>query len=139
MPYWRLFYHLVWTTKRREPLLTPDIELRVHGFLRHEAEKLNAKLVFVNGMADHVHVLVSVGPVTSPASLVKQLKGSSSRFVTTALQSSFQWQDGYGVLSVSDADVPRVIEYIKRQKEHHSNKTLRTEFEETNDREVAGE
>ncbi len=70
MPYWRLFYHLVWTTKNREPLLTPDIELRVHGFIRHEADKFGAPLFFINGVADHIHALASGRPAIAPADFV---------------------------------------------------------------------
>ncbi len=133
MPYWRLFYHFVWTTKNREPLLTPDIELRVHGLLRHEADKLGAPLFFIGGIADHVHVLASVGPGLSPADFVKQLKGSSSRFVTRELERPFEWQQGYGVMSISEQDVPHIVDYIKCQKQHHAARTLRDDLEQTAD------
>ncbi len=129
MAYWRLFYHFVWTTKHREFLLTPDIELRVYGFLRSEAEKFNAPLVYVNGMPDHVHVLASVRPAIAPADFAQQLKGSSSHFITHQLERAFEWQDDYGVLSVSEKEVPRVIEYIKNQKQHHAQNKLIKEFE----------
>ena len=131
MSYWRLFYHFVWATKKREPLLTPDIELRVHGFLRHEAEKLQCPLFYINGTLDHAHIFASVRPVIAPAEFAKQLKGSSSHFVTSELGRAFEWQDDYGVLSVSEKDVPRVIEYIKNQKQHHAEQTLILEFEQT--------
>ncbi|MGB8647120.1 MAG: IS200/IS605 family transposase [Anaerolineae bacterium] len=133
MPYWRLFYHLVWTTKNREPMLTPDIELRVHGFLRREAEKLGAPLFFISGVADHVHALVSIRPAIAPAELVKQLKGSSSHFATTELHRDLYWQEGYGILSISEADVPRVLEYIKCQKQHHADKRLLDQFEQVSE------
>lgn len=131
MSYWRLFYHFVWTTKNREPLLTPEIELRVHGFLRNEAEKLRAPLCFVNGMSDHVHVCTSMRPVLSPADVAKQLKGASSRWISLKFERPFAWQEGYGVLSVSEGNVPRVIAYIKNQKQHHAEKTRLPEFEMT--------
>ena len=130
MPYWRLFYHFNWATKHREPLITPDVELRLYGFLRHEGEKMQAPLVYTNGMPDHVHVLVSVRPAISPAEFAKQLKGASSHFMTHKLEWGFEWQDDYGVLSVSEKDVPRVIEYIKNQKQHHAEKRIWQEFEE---------
>ena len=130
MPKWRLFYHFNWATKYREHLITPEVELRLYGFLRQEAEKLLAPLVYINGMPDHVHVLVSVRPAISPADVAKQLKGSSSHFMTHKLEHGFEWQDDYCVLSVSEKDVPRVIEYIKNQKQHHAQNTLWKEFEE---------
>ena len=136
MSYWRLFYHFVWTTKNREPLLTPDIELRVHGFLRNEADtKLHAPLCFVNGMPDHIHVLASVRPAVSPADFVKPLKGASSRWISLEFKRAFEWQEGYGVLSVSEENAQRVLEYIKHQKQHHAAKTRIMELEMTQDRE----
>lgn len=129
MAYWRLFYHFVWATKNREPLVTADIELRVHGFLRHEAEKLGSPLSYINGMPDHVHVLASVRPSISPSEFVKQLKGSSSYFISNILPRAFEWQEDYGVLSISEKDVPRIIEYIKRQKAHHAEHELIPELE----------
>jgi len=131
MPYWRLFYHLNWATKQREYLISPDIELRLYGFLRKEAEKMFAPLAYVNGMPDHIHMLVRVRPALAPADLVKQLKGSSSHFITHQLARGFEWQQGYGVLSVSESDVPRIIEYIKNQKQHHADNTLWQALEES--------
>ena len=55
MPYWQLFYHIVWTTKNREPLLAPTIESIVHEFLRSKATELGATVFALNGTADHVH------------------------------------------------------------------------------------
>lgn len=138
MAYWRLFYHFVWTTKNREPWLTPDLELRVHGRMRADADKLAAPLFFVNGTTDHIHVLASVRPALSPADFVKQLKGASSRFVTTEFKRAFEWQEGYGVLSVSESNVQTVLQYIKNQKQHHAENKLWQEFEETNDWEGRG-
>jgi putative transposase len=124
MAYWRLFYHFIWTTKNREPLLTPAIEPNVYRFLHAEAKKLYAPLFVIGGTGDHVHVLAAVRPSISPADFMKQLKGSSSRFITVAFKRPFEWQEGYGVLSVSEQAVPTVIDYIKRQKEHHAQNTV---------------
>lgn len=130
MAYWRLFYHFVWTTKRRDPLLTPDIELRVHGVLRKEANELGARLCITNGMADHVHVLAAVPPTVALSDFAKQLKGSSSRFVTVQFERAFDWQDSYAVFSVSDSDVARVKGYVLKQKQHHAQNTLVPELEQ---------
>ncbi len=134
MAYWRLFYHLVWTTKYREPVLTPDLDFRVHQFMVNDAEKkLYAPLCFVNRTADHIHALVSVRPAVSPADVAKQLKGASSRWFSLEFKRAFEWQEGYGVLSVSEENVQRVINYIKNQKKHHAEKTRVTELEVTQD------
>ncbi len=131
MAYWRLFYHFVWTTKNREPLLTPDIEPNVYRFLHAEANKMYVPLFVIGGTMDHVHVLTAVRPAVSPADFMKQLKGSSSRFVSLEFKRPFEWQEGYGVFSVSEQDVPQVIAYVERQKQHHAEDTLVEEWEQT--------
>jgi len=121
MPYWRLFYHLIWATKGREPLITPAIEPALYRFLRARANKRFAVSLFViGGMPDHVHILTSLSPNTALADFVQDLKGSSSYFVTEELGIPFQWQRGYGVFSISEQDVPRVVAYVRRQKTHHA-------------------
>jgi len=130
MAHWRLFYHFIWTTKNREPLLVPAIEPNVYRFLHAEAKKMYVPLFVVGGTVDHVHVLAAVRPAVSPAAFMKQLKGSSSRFVSLEFGHSFGWQEGYGVLSVSEQDVPRVIAYVECQKQHHADGTFVEEWEQ---------
>ena len=131
MAHWRLFYHFVWTTKDREPLLTHDMELAVHRFLHAEANKMHVPLFVSGGTADHVHVLAAVRAAVSPAAFMKQLKGSSSRFVGLEFKRAFEWQKGYGVFSVSEEDVPRLVEYVEGQGQHHAEGTLVEEWEQT--------
>ena len=131
MAHWRLFYHFIWTTKNREPLLTADIEASVYRFLHTEANKMYVPLFVIGGMADHVHVLAAVPPAVSPAAFTKQLKGSSCRFISAQFGCPFAWQQGYGVLSVSEQDVSRVKRYVARQKQHHAEGTLVDGWEQT--------
>jgi len=79
MAYWRLFYHFVWTTRNREPLLTPDIVPNVYRFLHAEALKMYVPLFVIGGIEEHVHVLGAVRPAVSPADFMKQLKGRHER------------------------------------------------------------
>jgi REP-associated tyrosine transposase len=130
LSYWRLFYHFVWTTKRRDPQLVPEIEPRVHGLLRKEANALGARLCIVNGIPDHIHMLAAVPPTIALSEFAKQVKGSSSRFITTEFHRAFDWQDRYAIFSISDADVARVKHYILNQKQHHANNTLIAEWEQ---------
>jgi len=130
---WRLFYHFVWTTKSRLPLLTSDIEDSVYRFLHAEANKMYVPYFRIGGTEDHVHVLATVRPAVSPAEFVKQLKGSSSRLIGLEFKRAFDWQDGYGVLSVSEEDVPRVAAYIAVQKQHHALGALTVDWEQTHE------
>ena len=133
MAHWRLFYHFVWTTKNRQPLLTPDIQIDVYKFIHTEVLAMNAQFFEINGMMDHCHILTAIPPKFSPADFMKQIKGSSSRFITAALGKEFYWQKGYGVYSVSESHVPRIQAYVRNQKQHHADNTIVDRLEETND------
>jgi len=133
MAHWRLFYHFVWTTKNREPLLTADIESSVYRFLHAEANKLYVPLFIIGGTVDHVHVLAAVRPAVSPAAFMKRLKGSSSRFIGVEFQRPFAWQEGYGVFSLAEPEVKDVIAYIQAQKQHHAEGMLIELWEQTSD------
>ena len=67
MAYWRLFYHFIWTTKNREPLLTPDLELHVHRYSMSKGGELGALIFALDGVEDHLHVVAAVPPRLSPA------------------------------------------------------------------------
>ena len=120
MAYWRLAYHIVWATKERLPLIAPEIEMPVYRALAHKCEELDAVLFAVNGMPDHVHVVAAVKPTLALSEFVKQLKGSSSRFVHLEYELPFQWQRGYGIFSISDKLISTAVDYVRHQKQHHA-------------------
>jgi len=133
MAYWRLYYHFIWTTKDRQPWIAPDMEANLYRWLHNEANKLYCPFFYIGGTADHVHVLTAVRPSVSPADFVKQLKGSSSRFISQEFKRRFVWQKGYGVFSLSEHAIEPVKAYVLNQKAHHAKGTMRLEWEETHD------
>ena len=139
MPYWRLFYHIVFSTKNREPLITPDIEQEVHGYLAGKATTLGAIVYAVNGTKDHVHVVASVSPKLALSSFIGQIKGATSHHINHMpgrTETLLDWQRGYGVVSFGEKHLDWVIDYVRRQKEHHRGGTtvaMLERVEETND------
>ena len=133
MPYWRLFYHVVWTTKNRWPLIEPRWEADLHGYLFGKATALNCIPHAINGIEDHVHVVLSIPPRLAVADVVGQLKGASSYHVNHAVltEGSFAWQSEYGVFSFAERFLPRVVAYVQNQKKHHAHETLWPLLEET--------
>jgi putative transposase len=121
MPYWRLFYHIVWATKGREPLIVADWEEQMRRVIVAKAEALHALVHAVGNTEDHVHVAASVPPAVSLASFVAQLKGSSSHFVNHEidLAARFAWQAEYGVQSFGGRELDTVVRYILHQTKHH--------------------
>lgn len=123
MPYWQLFYHLVWATKRRQPLLTTTVEPIIYDFLRAKAIGLGATLFALNGVLDHVHMVVAIPPKIAVATFVGQIKAvASTKFNKTEYGRShpFFWQEEYGAFSFDRKRLPPIIAYVERQKEHHA-------------------
>jgi REP element-mobilizing transposase RayT len=126
-----LFIHFVWATWDRLPLITPRIERPLHRNIESEAIRQGCKVVAINGIEYHVHVLLMMPSTISVAVLVQQMKGVSLHFINDVHKSDtlFKWQGSYGAFSVSRHEVDRVVSYIQRQKEHHCENSLWEELE----------
>ncbi len=125
LPYWRLFYHIVWATKHRLSLIEPAWEADLHGYLRGKAIASECIPHAIGGMSDHVHVVISIPPKLPVATLIGQLKGASSHHANERYANgAFAWQAEYGVFSFSERSLSRIIEYVNSQKKHHAENTL---------------
>lgn len=124
--YLALFVHLVWSTKRRRPLLEPELEPVIFDVIAIKCRALRCPAIAIGGMPDHVHVLVSLHPTMSVSALAKDLKGASAHTANrlVGIGHTFQWQTGYGAFSVSQDRVSSVRAYVLRQKEHHMSNRL---------------
>jgi REP element-mobilizing transposase RayT len=120
----------VFSTKKRVPFITPDIESRLYPYLAGVALGNETRLLDVGGMPDHLHLLLSFGREVTLADTVKLLKGSSSRWVhdTFGEQQPFAWQAGYGVFSVGYPELGAVKAYLAGQAEHHRHETFQDEY-----------
>lgn len=135
MPYWQLFYHIVWTTKNRLPLLTPDVEPVVYEFLRVKAVGLGAKVFALNGVSDHVHLVASIPPKIAVAKFIGQVKAvASTKFNKSDLaKTPLFWQEEYSVFSFDRKRLPNFVAYVERQKDHHAQNTTIPVLERTDD------
>ena len=125
MTYWRLHYHLIWSTQDREPSLTAERERMFYGVLYKKGEELGLKIHAAGNVEDHVHVVVSIPPKMSVADCVRHLKGASA-FAINHMNGSdgqFKWQAGYGALSIGERSLETVMAYAAGQKEHHQGNT----------------
>ena len=132
----QLYTHLVFSTKHRQPFLDEDIQTRVHAYLATIIRNLDSRYVVVGGVADHVHILFDMGKMHAPVEFVENVKRESSKFIKTlgAKYQNFYWQRGYGMFSVSPTHKNDVETYIRKQEEHHRQKTFQEEFREFLDR-----
>lgn len=128
--YTSLLTHVTFSTKQRQPLITPDLEARLLPYLGGICRQLGGTLLVSNSVADHVHLLVALPPTIGISEAVGKLKGSSSKWIHDAFPEcrSFAWQRGFGAFSVSRSNVPAVARYIEGQKEHHRKVTFQEEL-----------
>jgi putative transposase len=127
-----LFLHLVWATWDRLPLIDPALERRLQRMIVSMAQDQDCNVLALNGMPDHVHLVVTFPATITIAELVKQIKGTSSRFANETVKPDglFKWQGSYGAFTVSRWDLDRVVNYVEQQKEHHHAGELFPEWEE---------
>ena len=125
MTYWRLHYHLIWSTQDREPSLTAEREKMFYGVLYKKGEELGLKIHAAGNVEDHVHVVVSIPPKLSVADCVRHFKGASAFAINHMAGSDgqFKWQGGYGALSIGERSLETVMAYAAHQKEHHHGNT----------------
>lgn len=128
--YTSLHYHVVFSTKNRVAVITPDIEQRVWAYIGGVARKHKMTALQIGGMDDHIHALVMAPPTLSPSGIAQYLKGDSSKWIheTFPALHDFAWQEGYGAFTVSKANLQSVVGYIQKQRDHHQQRSFQEEY-----------
>ena len=128
--YTNLLYHIVFSTKDRRPLITPEYEARLYDYLGGTIRKLGGISLELNGTEDHVHLLAKLRPDCALSDVLRDLKANANGWMHDVFPSlkNFSWQRGYGAFTVSQSNVEAVRQYIARQKEHHQKISFRDEF-----------
>ncbi len=127
----QIYLHLIFSTKDREALLVDKaFRERVHAYLAGTCQKYQSPALIVGGVADHVHILNRLGRTIDVATLIRELKRESSKWVkeNEPKLRGFQWQAEYGAFSASPSHVEALVEYIKNQEDHHRTVTFQEEF-----------
>ena len=132
MSLWQLYYHIVWATKERQPLIMPQKEPDLYNYMIGKSDALRCIVHAIGGMEDHIHLVVSIPPTMAIAEFVKNIKGSSSYYFNHSLTSTlnkFAWQEGYGVFSLGSKQLEQAVNYVKNQKSHHLQGTTNSHLE----------
>lgn len=126
MPFWKLYYHFVWGTKNRQPLIASAFEADLYRAIAAKAQEMGGIIHAIGGIEDHVHVAASVPPKLAPARFIGDVKGNTSHYVNHVIRPDFEfhWQDDYGVFSFGEKSLSMVVRYIHEQKQHHAAGTL---------------
>ncbi len=125
-----LQYHIIFSTKQREPWIRRDVEERLWAYLGGIAREVEIAPLLIGGVDDHVHMFLGIPPRISVSEAVKRIKGGSSGWIKDNFPGfrGFAWQDGYGAFTVSKSQAGEVQEYIRSQREHHRFKTFQEEY-----------
>lgn len=130
--YTQIHLHIVFAVQYRLSLISPSWKNELYKYITGIVQHHQHKMIIINGMPDHVHMLIGMRPVESLSGLMEKVKGDSSRWINEKrlVQGKFQWQAGYGAFSYSKSQLPSVINYIQNQEAHHQKKTFIEEYKE---------
>lgn len=130
--YTQLYYHVVCVVKGRQSLINASWKDSLYKYITGVVTNQGQKLYIINGMPDHIHILISCKPTVMLSDLVKEIKEHSTKYINqqNLVPGKFSWQLGFGAFSVSYGNVDRVVNYIKNQEQHHTKKTFKEEYKE---------
>ncbi len=119
--YYKIWVHLIWATKERQPLMQKEAREKIQRHIREKAIKEGYHIEAINGIADHLHCLISLNPRFSISEVMNKLKGESSHWINSEkiTRGRFAWQGGFAAFSVSASQVGTVRNYICNQENHH--------------------
>jgi putative transposase len=124
-------FHIVFSTKNRQPFLTPELLEAMHRYLGGCIRSIGGSALEIGGIADHVHILAALKPTHRLSDVLCDIKKGSSRWIREEKGcSSFHWQDGYAAFSVGRTELDRAQRYVANQAKHHATKAFEDELRE---------
>jgi putative transposase len=128
--YSQIYIQIVFAVKNRDALIHETWEERLYQYITAIVQNKEQKMLAINGMPDHIHFFIGMKPSCCLSDLVREIKKSSTEFITEnkLCHFKFNWQEGYGAFSYSHSQLDDVIAYIRNQKEHHKTKTFKEEY-----------
>jgi putative transposase len=126
----RLLLHVVFSTKHREPFIADTIATELHKYLAGIARNHDSPALAIGGVADHVHLLISLSKNIACADLLMHLKRDSSKWIktTSPALATFAWQEGYGAFTIGESQADSLMRYIANQEHHHRTRSFQDEF-----------
>ena len=128
--YSQIYIQVVFAVQNRKALIGKSWEEDLYKYISGIVTNKNQKLLAINGMSDHIHILIGIKPSCNLSNLVREIKKSSTTFIKEKRFTpfTFNWQEGYGAFSYSHSQLDKVIQYIENQKVHHRKRTFRDEY-----------
>ena len=128
--YTQIHIHAVFAVQNRLSLIRDQWKDELYKYITGIVQNNNHKLLIINGMPDHIHILFGLRPAQSISDLLQDIKGSSSKWINDRrfVKGKFSWQEGYGAFSYAKSDLHRVTSYIENQQNHHGKKSFTEEY-----------
>ncbi len=128
--YSQIYIQIVFSVKERKNLLQPPWRQEVYKYIAGIIKNKGHKSIIVNGMADHVHILIGLKPSAALSDLVRGIKNNTTNYINQNqwVQGKFAWQEGYGAFSYGHSQLEDVYQYILHQEEHHQKHTFKDEY-----------
>lgn len=128
--YTQIHIQVVFAVQNRQSLIKNEWKDELYKYITGIIQNHNHKLLQINGMPDHIHILFGIRPKQSLSDLMKQVKQDSSKWINSKgfVHGKFSWQAGFGAFSYAKSDISNVINYIKNQEQHHKSITFQNEY-----------
>ena len=126
----QIYIQTVFAVSERQSLIRPEFKEQLYKYITGIVRNHGQKLIAINGMADHVHVLIGLKPAMALADLVREMKADSTNFINQRklVHGRFNWQEGYGAFSYGHSQLDRIIHYIQGQERHHQKQSFKNEY-----------
>ena len=128
--YTQIYIHVVFAVEDRQNLIAPEHNDELQKYITGIVTAQKHKLIAINNMPDHLHMLIGLRPDAALSDLVRDVKAGSSKFINEQhwVAGRFSWQEGFGAFSCSRSQLGKVIRYIENQQEHHARQSFRDEY-----------
>lgn len=128
--YSQIYIQVVFAVQNRNALIDFSWEDELYKYITGIIQNKEQKLISINGMPDHIHILIGMRPTCNLSDLVREIKKSSNTFINEKQLSkfSFKWQEGFGAFSYSHSQLSNVVSYIQNQKQHHQKVSFKEEY-----------
>jgi putative transposase len=128
--YTQLYVHIIFAVKGRTNLISKNWKEKLYQYLTGIATNKQVKMMTVNGMPDHIHILLGFKPDNNLSNIIRDIKANSSKWINENrfVQGKFEWQNGFGAFTIGQSQVQTVINYIRNQEEHHRIKSFKEEY-----------
>jgi len=128
--YTKIYVHVIFTVQGRQNLISRQHKDELYKYITGIIQNKKQKVIIINGMPDHIHILIGIKPDIALSDLIRDVKANASSFINEKrwIMGKFNWQEGFGAFSYSHSQLDSVANYIRNQEKHHSRKTFREEY-----------